>query len=664
MNALEQQLRPARFAVILAVMVVIQFPTVLLGFDTFFFRDFGFFGYPLAAYHRESFWAGEIPLWNPYNNAGLPFLAQWNTLVLYPGSLIYLLLPLPWSLNLFCILHQYLAGLGMYFLARESAKSNLGAAIAGTAFAFGGLLLCSLKWPNNIAAFGLMPWTVLCCIRAFQNPKWRQIGFAALVGGAQMLAGAPEVILLTWVIIGAMGIGEAIAQKRLAPVFALAAIVGLISAIAAAQLLPFLDLLKQSQRTGTFVSAEWPMPVWGLINFIAPLYKTFPSYHGVPAQPGQYWTSTYYIPLLALALAFFARGWRAAVLWGLAVFGTLLALGDNFVVYPAFRKAAPFLSFMRFPIKFVVLAIFLVPLLAAYGISHPAIAKKIGRFRRPALLGLGLVALIFVDGRMHAPNQNPVAPVNVYAPRKWPAMLGRERYMISPTAALKLDHLKIDDPAQDILTSRNALFCNANLIDLVPKVDGFYSLYIREPAQFIDAIYASTNRDFPVLEKLLAASHRSSSEVVTNWVQLGEAPWITGGQQPIFATRADALRTIFSGDFDPAMQLTLPPEATNTTGAVVVKISEISWKPHKVTFKTSSSASAWIFISQAWHPNWRATVNGIATPIFRANHAFQGLHVPGKDSVVELTYVDGKFRIGSIVSIVGVLIACGCLRFR
>ena len=61
-----------RFAFILAACIFAAYPEVLLGMQTFFFRDFGFFGYPLAYHYRESFWRGEIPLWNPLNNGGLP----------------------------------------------------------------------------------------------------------------------------------------------------------------------------------------------------------------------------------------------------------------------------------------------------------------------------------------------------------------------------------------------------------------------------------------------------------------------------------------------------------------------------------------------------------------------------------------------------------------
>src|SRR5881628_858054 len=189
-------LTPGRFALILAAGIFAAYPEVVLGMRTFFFRDFGYFGYPLAFHHRESFWRGELPLWNPLSNCGLPFLAQWNTMTLYPGSAFYLLFPLSWSLGVFCLLHQFLAGLGMYFLGRKWTGNRLGASVAGLAFALNGLTLNCLMWPNNIAALGWMPWVVLMTERAWVE-RGRRIASAALVGAMQMLSGAPEVILLT-----------------------------------------------------------------------------------------------------------------------------------------------------------------------------------------------------------------------------------------------------------------------------------------------------------------------------------------------------------------------------------------------------------------------------------------------------------------------------------
>src|SRR5262245_21105374 len=111
-------LSAGKVVLLITAFLLALYPDIFQGSHSLFYRDFGFFGYPLAHYHREAFWRGQIPLWNPLNNCGLPFMAQWNTMVFYPLSLIYLLLPLPWSLNLFCFAHQVLGGLGMYLLVR------------------------------------------------------------------------------------------------------------------------------------------------------------------------------------------------------------------------------------------------------------------------------------------------------------------------------------------------------------------------------------------------------------------------------------------------------------------------------------------------------------------------------------------------------------------
>ena len=119
--AADRWLTPGRFSTILAILIFMAYPDVVLGIRTFGFRDFAIFGHPVAFYIRESFWRAEIPLWNPLNNCGIPFLAQWNTLALYPGSLFLLILPLPWSLGIFCLAHAGLGGLGMYHLVRRWA---------------------------------------------------------------------------------------------------------------------------------------------------------------------------------------------------------------------------------------------------------------------------------------------------------------------------------------------------------------------------------------------------------------------------------------------------------------------------------------------------------------------------------------------------------------
>jgi len=287
-------LTPRRFILFLAVLTLAAFPQVFLGFQTFVYRDYGIFSYPIAFHNRESFWHGEIPLWNPLNNCGMPFLAQWNTQVLYPPGLFYLLLPLPWSLGAFCLLHLFWGGLGMFVLAQRWTRHRFAAAFAGVVFAFNGLTLTSLVWPATIAGLSWMPWVVWLAERAWREGG-RTIVPAACAGALQMLSGGTEVVLLTWVLLGALFLAEFIPGEfpRGKILVRVCLVVLLISGLSAAQLLPFFDLLDYSRRQQDISAAMWPMPATGWANFIVPLFHCR-SYQGVFMQPNQFWTNSYY----------------------------------------------------------------------------------------------------------------------------------------------------------------------------------------------------------------------------------------------------------------------------------------------------------------------------------------------------------------------------------
>ena len=327
-----------RFAALLAMLIFIVFPDVILGSRTFIFRDYGLFGYPVAFHYRQSFWRGEVPLWNPLNNCGVPFLAQWNTMVLYPGSLFYLLLPLSWSLGVFCLAHLFLGGLGMYFLARRWTGNRLSASVAGLGFAFNGFTLNSLMWPHCMASLSWMPFVVLTVECAWQEGG-RFLIAAVLMGTMQMLAGPPEIVLITWFIASSLWLGHCAFEKL--PVWTslkrFSFVIPMIAGMAAVLLLPFLEFLKHSQRDASYSTTGWSMPPTGWANLLVPLFNCSKTAAGPYVQSGQAMTSSYYLGIGMLALAFFAVGrgreWRVGWLAGIAGLGLILALGDAGYLY-------------------------------------------------------------------------------------------------------------------------------------------------------------------------------------------------------------------------------------------------------------------------------------------------------------------------------------------
>ena len=118
-NGFDGLFSAGRFLWTLGLLIFISYPGLLLGTRAFCYRDAGLFSYPVAYYLRDALWHGHWPLWNPCSNCGAPFLAQWNTLALYPLSLFYILLPMPWSLNCFLLGHLLLGGAGMCRLAHH-----------------------------------------------------------------------------------------------------------------------------------------------------------------------------------------------------------------------------------------------------------------------------------------------------------------------------------------------------------------------------------------------------------------------------------------------------------------------------------------------------------------------------------------------------------------
>ena len=717
-----------RFIVLLALLIFAEYPEVVLGSHSFFYKDFGLFTYPVAHYTHECFWRGEIPLWNAFNNCGTPFLAQWNTTVCYPLSCLYVLLPLPWSLNYFCLGHLLIAGVAMYCLALRWTKNRFAASVAGLVFALNGLTINCVMWTSNLAALAWMPLVLLCVERAWTEGR-RWIPLAALVGATQMLAGAPEIILLTWLLAATLFCGAVLKRGR-GKVEGLASrflfVVIMVAGMCAVQLLPFFELLQNTQRPTVDASA-WAMPLRGLANLLVPLFHSTPSLAGVWSQDDQQWTSSYYlgVGMLGLALAaVLVRESRVRWLVFIALLGVVLALGENTYVYSWVRRAIPSLGLARYPIKFVVLTVFALPLLAAFAVSQVTQpeAKDLKRVRRGMLwwgailmititglliyelvrpfqealhgtvllnglvrigflittvtgvfllhrvvqlrvrsaLASGILVLIGADLLTHTPRQNPVVANEVYLGASPVTMspkpvLGRSRAMLSQFAQAWLGNAATSDPVEYVRGWRSALYGDCNLLDDIPKVNGFYSLYLRDFVTVRNAIYEPTNFT-PGLADFLGVEQITAPGELFNWrTRQTCLPLVTSGQQIVFTNAAETLRAITAPSFEPRRTVYLPEEVRNQVAATNGTAAEIvasSYAPHRIELKVRADEAALIVLAQSFYPCWHARVDGEPVGLLRANAAFQAVEVPAGEHVVSLAYKDRMFSWGLVISLV------------
>ncbi|HON09204.1 MAG TPA: hypothetical protein PLW02_13990, partial [Verrucomicrobiota bacterium] len=59
-----------KVVLLITVSLIIFFPTVFIGIDSFFYRDFGVLAYPIIFHGKQSM--PELPLWNPLSHCGVP----------------------------------------------------------------------------------------------------------------------------------------------------------------------------------------------------------------------------------------------------------------------------------------------------------------------------------------------------------------------------------------------------------------------------------------------------------------------------------------------------------------------------------------------------------------------------------------------------------------
>jgi Bacterial membrane protein YfhO len=721
---------PLRFGLLLALLIFAAFPQVILGLETFVARDFGFFAYPLAHFQRECFWRGELPFWNPYNQCGVPFLAQWNTMPLYPPSLIYLTLPLEWSLSFFCLLHLWFAGLGMFFLARRWTGNNFAAAFAGVVFSFNGFTLNLLMWPSHMATFSWMPWVVLAAELAWREGG-RKIFLAAIVGALQMLAGGPETIFLTWLIIAALWFQQFITNDspRAAMLWRFPLVIVLVIALSTAQLLPFLDLVAHAQRESGFADLRWSMPGRGWANFLVPMAFGATHTEGIFFQHGQYWTSSYYPGVGTLWLALLAlwkiRERRVWLLGALVIAGLIFALGEHTPVLPMLRKIIPQLSFITYPIKYLAVVIFAMPLLAAFALancqkiqrlfvpvgvvlfsllaailfwtqlapmsgddSHAALLNGFSRVVFLILVGAILFAICEAKSRLrraaplllivaawldvfaHEPAQNPTVQPNAFElnlaredlQMKPQPELGGSRAMLSPAAANAFVTFAASDPKNNFLAKRAGYCANVNLLDGVPKVDGFFSLTPRESDDVLALFYRTTNADFPRLADFMGVSQITAPGEMFKWqARTSYLPLVTAGQKPVVYDYSNPVSALTRNDFDGSKIVFLDsPESSSVTvsNQSDAKIFNSKFGNQTVDVEVDATQPVLVVVAQTYYHNWHATVDDQPTPLLRANVAFQAVQVRAGSHKIHLAYVDRAFQIGAAISMAAWI---GCL---
>lgn len=278
------------------------------------------------------------------------------------------------------------------------------------------------------------------------------------------------------------------------------------------------------------------------------------------------------------------------------------------------------------------------------------------------LIGLLVVLVAWVDLATHQPSKLPTVPVEVFEPRQFPLepapVLGQGRGFVYHNTEALLFSLNYTNPIVEVSWQRKRMAANLNLLENYGKYFGNDTLYLR--GQYEVSQWLNIRTNLGNLGDFLGITHQfprtGTQEPI---IRTNTMPMISCGQSPVFLDYKETAFAVDDEQYDLRRYALLPRETRQTLLSIqsasgLIHTNLIS--AHCIDFSVEANEPLLVTIAQSYFSPWQAEVNGRKTPVYRANHAYQAIQVPGGYSKVRLCFKDHWFLMAATVSILTLLL--------
>ena len=145
--------------------VASQPPVARNPLQTDVYVDFG----PFLHFDVANVTHGQLPLWNPYDGNGEPYLADDQTVVLSPFTLPFYVLGLRWALIASALARLWLLGFFTFLFLVRQRLNEMSAIVGGLLFAYAGYHLVWLDYQTHISVSACLPIGLWSLRVAFDN---------------------------------------------------------------------------------------------------------------------------------------------------------------------------------------------------------------------------------------------------------------------------------------------------------------------------------------------------------------------------------------------------------------------------------------------------------------------------------------------------------------
>lgn len=630
------------------------------------FPENDLWNHPIRWSVAESLRQGTLPLWNPLTAFGMPWLAQFQTEVLYPLTPLFALFGLE-AWNAYSLLHLLIYAAGLHAFLVESGTSRFW---AGGISTLSLVTLCAFHHLGSNAPADTMawiPWVFWGLRRLHDRAPGAAIGLG-LVTALQILAGYPQIVLLTWLFALPYALfvgGSALLRRGLAP--------GVAALLATcAQWLPGVEYfaLHAVRRPAMPANPHHVLPLENLKTLLDPGALATGGLPDFLASPTFFYHNLYVgiLPLIAFGagLVAFRRLHRegrfhlVAALAALALsFGGLVALfGWIHIPYPGVLEAS----------KAWVMTVFF--LLAAAARAADSLWPRPGRWV------WALLALAVLDPARVAlghPLERTLAPRDP-AYREEVAAIRRELNggrLLSLADPGEYRRLALAGEWHSDRPVFKHLIPNTNLLEGVPVANGNGSTW--PTAGTMNALLYFQNAhpyDEGTLLDLLGVDvlHLPETEmpgrfpkrgavgkwgIFANPESVGDRFFFTG--QPRRAARREVFEAFARGEARPRRDLFLESQAVSPPP----RRREAPRRTVAAYRVPEPDREGWLVRTQNAMPGWRAWVDDQPAPVFLANGIFQAIPYPKGADQIALTYEPVSFRFGLFVSLLTLAVLAG-----
>jgi hypothetical protein len=638
---------------------------------------------PSHTYIAERLRQLELPLWNPYQGAGQPFLATIQPGALYPARLLLLVLDVPSAMHVSTLGHILMALLGTYALCRRLSTDPVTAAAGGATF-IGAVSLHHLYSPSYLEAGAWLPIGGLALVRLGEKPSWRWTFVLGMALAMPVLAGGYQMTLYVLYGLALLAVALLLDSRRRgrlaerATLLRLAVAGVLALGTAAPQLLPTLAWTSETTR-GPAPLSDAQIMVWNTSAWDA-LRETF--------YPVTDWSPFYLsLPAAVLAVLGFVNGGVLGGVLGVGAIGALLvALGSGTPFFTIYRLL-PGLAMLRNPLRLVTVVAFACAIGAAIGVTATARAPCLRagwRGHAAELLALG-----FVLAGLFGPTRNRAllpwtlpSPAAVDGPPDFLPALRQSteggRALLPPTLGIgagtkigTMRHVPVLQDYEPLASRRLAAYLYAvsglpapaptDRLPFLGYMPGRHGVLRPELLDLIAvrSMVLLHPLEPPVREPPFIPVFRDDEfTLYANPRALPRA--FTVERARFVESEAAALARLVGEDFDGRGEAVLvgrpvlPEEAALTSAAAGnLRPAHVTLDlPERVAVDVEVRAPSLLVLADAFAPGWRVTVDGTPRRLWQANHLVRGVVVQPGERRAEFSYRAPGFRLGMAGAVV------------